>query len=420
MTAQPTTEGRTLNIDTPDWSEPLLEHKRYKGAKGGRSSGKSHERAESMVEALIMNPNTQAVCVREIQKSLKYSAKKLIESKIEKMGVSHLFEITLTEIRRRGGKGLIIFIGMQDHTADSIKSLEGFDLVWCEEAQSLSKRSIALLTPTFRKDTCELWFTWNPDDEADAVEQLFRDLLEMDSIEGIGGESEKCVLVHVNYDDNPWCPTVMREEAEHNKKRDYEAYSHVWLGMYNTKSEAQVFAGHFRIDEFEPADDWDGPYYGMDFGFSADPTCFVRCWIYGNTLYIDQDAGDVGLELDKISAFFQNHDPRVLNYACRADSSRPESISYLRRHGLPRIEAVKKWPGSVEDGVAYLKSFDEIVIHVRCENMAEEARLYSYKVDKRSGDVTPDIVDDWNHRWDAVRYALQPMIKKLNVIFETL
>lgn len=419
MTAQRTDEF-VLDIDTPEWSVPLLDHYRYKGAKGGRSSGKSHERAESLVEALIMDPNKQAVCVREIQKSLKYSAKKLIESKIKKMGVSHLFEITLTEIRRRGGEGLIIFIGMQDHTADSIKSLEGFDIVWCEEAQNLSKRSIALLTPTFRKDTCELWFTWNPENPDDAVEQLFRDLLDMESIEGVGGQSAKCVLVHVNYDGNPWCPTVMREEAEHLATRDYEAYSHIWLGMYNTKSDAQIFAGHFRLDEFEPQQHWEGPYYGIDFGFSSDPTCFVRCWIGGRTLYIDQDAGDVGLELDRMSAFFQKHDPKILNHASRADSARPESISYLRRHGIPRIEAVKKWPGSVEDGIAYLKSFDEIVIHTRCKAMAEEARLYSYKVDKRSGDVLTDIVDAFNHRWDAVRYALQPMIKKLNVIFETL
>lgn len=421
MTAQ------KMEIATPRWSVPMLQHKRFKGEKGGRGSGKSHERAEALVEQLVVglsnDPNLQAVCVREIQKSLKYSAKKLIEQKISDLGVGGLFEITQTEIRRRGGDGLVIFIGMQDHTADSIKSLEGFDIVWCEEAQSLSHRSIELLTPTFRQDHCELWFTWNPDDANDAVEKLFRDELGVDDIEATKHtvwESEDCVLVHVNIHDNPFAPDVLKKEAEKMRKRDYEAYSHVWLGGYNRKSDAQVFKDKWRVDEFEPQDNWDGPYYGIDFGFSSDPSCFVRCWIGGNTLYIDQDAGKVGLELDNMSTFFQRHDPKILHYTNRADSARPETISYLSRHGLPRIVAVKKWPGSVEDGVEFIKSFDEIVIHTRCADMQEEARLYSYKVDKKSGDILPDIVDAWNHRWDAVRYALQPLIKQQSLIFESL
>lgn len=142
----------TLKIETPRWSVPLLRPNRIKGAKGGRSSGKSHTFAEMLVEEHIHDKDLQSVCIREIQKSLKFSAKKLIESKIREFGVSHLFEITLTEIRRVDGQGLIIFQGMQDHTADSIKSLEGFDRAWVEEAQSISKRSLELLEPTIRKD----------------------------------------------------------------------------------------------------------------------------------------------------------------------------------------------------------------------------------------------------------------------------
>ena len=120
---------------------------RYKGAWGGRASGKSHEFAGMVVEEMIANPDCSVVCVREIQKSLALSAKKLIEAKIEAFGVGHLFEILKTEIRRIGGKGMCIFVGMQDHTADSVKSLEGFDIAWIEEAQSLSQRSLDLLRP---------------------------------------------------------------------------------------------------------------------------------------------------------------------------------------------------------------------------------------------------------------------------------
>jgi len=417
MTAQ---KAHVLAIDTPRWALPLLNPKRIKGAKGGRSSGKSHERIESAVEAMIIDRDYQIVCIREIQKSLKYSAKKLFESKIVKMGVAHLFEITQTEIRRRGGEGLVIFVGMQDHTADSIKSLEAFDLALCEEAQSLSKRSLELLIPTIRKDTSELWFIWNPDQPDDAVELLFKGELRVADIEGRSLTGDDCEMIHVNYLENPWCPEVMKKEAAKMLKRDPEAHAHVWLGGYNTKSKAQIFAGRWRVDEFEPVHAWGAPLYGMDFGFSNDPTCFVRCWIHNNVLYIDQDAGRTGLELDNTAKYFADADPRVVKNAMRADSSAPQSISYLRRHGLPRIEGVKKWPGSVEEGVEFIKTFDEIVIHTRCKAMQDEARLYSYKIDKRTGDVQPEIVDDFNHRWDAVRYALQPIIKQKSIIFESL
>lgn len=403
-----------LQIDTPEWSLPLLEHARFKGAKGGRSSGKSHERAEAAVEAIVMNPDCKIVCIREIQKSLKFSAKALIESKIRKMGVSHLFEITVTEIRRQGrnamaepATGIIIFQGMQDHTADSIKSLEGFDIAWCEEAQSLSKRSIELLVPTIRKDGSELWFTWNPDQPEDAVEELFKD-------------NAAATVVHVNFTENPFCPEVMKEEAARMLKKDPEAYNHVWLGGFNVKSDSQIFKGRWRVDDFEPENHWNGPYYGMDFGFSNDPTVMVRCWINDNRLMIDIDSGQTNLDLDRTASYFTKADPQVVKHTIRADSARPESISFLKRHGLPYIEAVKKWPNSVEDGIEFLKTFDEIVIHERCEHMQQEARLYSYKIDKKTGDILPVIIDEFNHRWDAVRYALAPLIKQNTVIFEAL
>ena len=390
--------SNALQIATPRWALPLLNPSRYKGAHGGRASGKSHFFAELLVEEHIRYPDMQSVCIREIQRSLKFSAKKLIEGKIHDLGVSHLFDITQTEIRRIGGRGIIIFEGMQDHTADSIKSLEGFERAWVEEAQSLSARSVELLIPTIRAPGSEIWFSWNPDQPDDAVESLFEN-------------NPDAIRVQVNYTDNPWCPQEMIDLAEWQRRSDYERYAHIWLGGYNTKSESQIFAGRWRVDEFEPRPQWDGPYYGADFGFANDPTCFVRCWIDGNTLHIDQDAGKAGLELDDTAEYFKRHDPGMDQHTMRADSARPESISYLKRHGLPRITAVDKWSGSVEDGIEHLKTYDEIVIHSRCREMQEEARLYSYKVDKRTGDVLPKVEDKNNHRWDAVRYALAPLIR---------
>lgn len=391
-----------LEIGTPRWALPLLKAARYKGAKGGRSSGKSHFFAESLVERLVYSPDEQWVCIREIQKSLKFSAKKTIENKIKKLGVGGLFEVTLTEIRRRGHDGIIIFQGMQDHTAESIKSLEGFDGAWIEEAQSLSARSLELLIPTIRKPGSELWFSWNSDQPDDAVEVLFR-------------ENPKAVLVHVNYIDNPWCPDEMIELAGWQRQTDYDRFVHIWLGGYNLKSEAQVFGGKYRAEEFEVPSKrkgWDGPYYGLDWGFSQDPTAGLRTWVNGDKLMIDYEYAKVGLELDETAQSLIKAIPDIEKHTVRADNARPESISYVRRKGLPLIEGAKKGKGSVEDGIQFIKSFKEIVIHPRCKKTLEEFRLYRYKVDRLSGNVLPDLVDEHNHLIDSLRYALEPIMRR--------
>lgn len=176
-----------------------------------------------VVEEMVADQDCSVVCVREIQKSLALSAKKLIEAKIEEFGVGHLFEITKTEIRRLGGKGLCIFVGMQDHTADSVKSLEGFDIAWIEEAQSLSQRSLDLLRPTIRKEGSQIWATWNPRRRSDPIERLLR---------GPRGERPDAIVVRANYTDNPFLPETMRLEAEDAKVIDPEGFGHTWLGEY--------------------------------------------------------------------------------------------------------------------------------------------------------------------------------------------
>lgn len=392
-----------LDIATPRWSMPLLEPRMYKGAKGGRASGKSHFFAESVVEACVTNPDCSVVCIREIQKSLKYSAKRLIEGKISKLGVSHLFKITNTEISRVDGTGVIIFQGMQDHTAESIKSLEGFDIAWCEEAQSLSARSIELLLPTMRKDSSEVWFSWNPDQPDDPVEKLFAEAV----------NDPDMVVVHVNFTDNPFCPEKSKKDAARSKRVDPDAYAHVWLGGYNTKSDDQVLAGKWSIDEFTvAANDWDGPYYGADWGFSTDPNTLLECYIdsVSNILYITREAYKHGVEIVDTPAFFDQVEG-AKNSTVRADNARPEIISHMQKNGYPRVEAVEKWPGSVEDGISTLRGFDKIVIHTGCEKTQEEARLWKYKRDRLTNDVTTKLIDKHNHCWDAVRYALAPLIK---------
>ena len=391
-----------LQIKTPRWTKPLFQGEdgspRYRGAKGGRASGKSHFFAEAIIERMLMNPKLRVVCIREVQRSLKFSAKQLLEDKINTLGVTHLFEVQSSEIKSLRGDGIIIFQGMQDHTADTIKSLEGFDIAWCEEAQSLSKRSIELLDPTMRKAGAELWFSWNPRNPTDAVEQVFED-------------SDNSVLVHVNYDQNPFVPQSMRDLAESQRERDYERYTHIWLGEYETVNEAQVFYDKWQVDEFTPDSTWQGPYLGVDFGFRPDPLVAVKCWVNDETLYIEQEAYGVGIEIDDTHSFITRHIPDFDRYVCRADSAEPKTISYLQRHGFPRMEGVKKWPNSIQEGIRFIRGFKSVIIHPSCKGAIDDFRLYSHKTDKLSGDIMPDVVDANNHAPDAVRYAIAPLIK---------
>lgn len=386
-----------LNLKTPEWAEPLLVRLRYKGVKGGRGSGKSHFLAEGVVEGMVYDPNCSVVCIREIQKSLKYSAKRLIEEKIQSLGVQHLFDVTQTEIRRKDGAGICIFVGMQDHTADSIKSLEGFDIAWVEEAQSLSARSLKLLRPTIRKQGSEIWFSWNPDQPTDPVDEFF------------ANPPENAVVVHVNSEDNPWLPETLRIERESDRVRmSPEDYAHVWEGEHNMKSDALIFKDKFKIEDFEPLENWN-PLHGLDWGFSQDPTAAVRCYVEDEIMYIRHEAGRVGLELDDTPNFLMRNIPGIENYKIRADNARPESISFVRRKGLPGTVGEPKL--KIEDGISWIKSLKKIIIHPDCRETIKEFRLYKYKVDKRTGDVLPVIEDKYNHYIDAIRYAVKPLIK---------
>lgn len=397
-----------INLNTAPIFEPLLYEKRYKGAKGGRGSGKSHFFAECVIEKLILNPNARIVCIREIQRSLKFSSKSVIENKIKSLGVSDFFDITLTEIRVKNGDGLVIFQGMQDHTADSIKSLEGFDVAWVEEAQNLSKRSLELLRPTIRKENSELWFSWNPENETDAVDSFFKQMKK--------NKASDFVLITANFYDNPFLPDELKKEQEYDRQYNPATYDHIWLGGYNTKSDAQIFKGKFEISDFE-TNNLNTFYHGLDFGFANDPTAAVRCYIKDEILYVSDEAGLVGLELDATCDFLKERINGIEKYVIRADNARPESISYLKRHGLPLITATQKGKGSVEDGIEFIKSFKKIIIHERCTQIAKEFRFYSYKTDPHTGDILPQILDENNHYIDALRYALEPLIKNKTSIW---
>lgn len=185
------------------------------------NSGKSHFFAEMVVERSVQTPAYRTVCVREVQKSLRESVKLLIEDKIRTMGVGPLFNIRYESIVTPGD-GLILFQGMQDHTAESIKSLEGFDVAYMEEAQTITKRSLEYLRPTIRKPDSEIWAAWNPRHASDPIDEFFR------------GEAPPpdSVCVEANYMDNPFFPEVLEIERAFDEKNNRHRYGHIWLGDY--------------------------------------------------------------------------------------------------------------------------------------------------------------------------------------------
>lgn len=208
-----------MRIDVAPALSPLLKPARYKGAWGGRGSGKSHFFAEQLIAKAYGLP-IRAVCIREVQNSIRDSVRQLLVDKIQKLDMGNRFEVLDSEIRGKSGS-LITFKGMQSYNAENIKSLEDYDIAWVEEAQTLSQRSLDLLRPTLRADGSELWFSWNPRHRTDPVDVFFRK-----------NPHPGAVSVLVNWRDNPWFPAELQKEMEFDFSVDPEKAEHVWEGAY--------------------------------------------------------------------------------------------------------------------------------------------------------------------------------------------
>lgn len=394
MAATSTPQGRIIELPLARVYLPFLQPARYKGAWGGRGSAKSHEFAKNVLKLCIEKPGTRFVCVREVQRTLEQSVKRLLEDKIKTYKLENDFKVSNTQIATPGD-GVIIFQGMQDHTAESIKSLEGFNGAWVEEAQTVSDRSLTLLRPTIREPNSELWFSWNPRHATDPVDRLLRG----------PDKPPNSIVIGSSYRDNPWFPDVLRSEMEWDQRRDPEKFAHVWLGEYERHSESRVFK-NWVIEDFDTPDTASF-LYGGDWGYSIDPSVLVRMFVVGRKLYIDREAYKIGVEIDHLPALFDTV-PGSRDWVITADSARPETISYLQRHGFPKLIAAIKGKDSVKEGVIFLQNFD-IVIHPRCIHTADEFTMYSYHVDKLTGLVTPVLEDKKNHVIDSVRYAVEKL-----------
>lgn len=338
------------------------------------------------------------LCAREIQNSIQDSVHRLLCDQIALLGVQRYFDIGQREIKAKMGGGFI-FEGLR-HNITKIKSMEGLDAVWVEEAEKVSHPSWEVLIPTLRKPGSEIWVSFNPNEETDPTYVRF-----------IKNPPPGAKIVEINWRDNPWFPDDLRAEMQYLASIDPDAYQHVWEGKCKIRGDSQVLNGKWHIESFSPEKGWDGPYLGADWGFAKDPTTLVKCWIWNRCLWVEHEAYGIGVDIDRTAALFDSV-PDARRYTIRADNARPETISYMQRHGYPQVLGVTKWPGSVEDGIAAMRSFDKIIIHPRCRKTADEARLYRYKVDRLTEDVLPVVEDMHNHCIDAIRYAIEPLIKK--------
>jgi phage terminase large subunit len=391
-----------MRAEFPEKLQFLFDPARYKVAYGGRGGAKSWGFSRALLIQGAMGIE-RILCTREFQNSIRESVHHLLAMQVEMLGLEQFYSVNQTEIRGANGTEFI-FSGIASNPT-KIKSMEGITKCWVEEAERVSEDSWKILIPTIRQEGSEIWVSFNPDKASDATYRRF-----------ILSAPPGAAVVSINWRDNPWFPEELRKEKDYLARVDFDAYMHIWEGGINERSNSLVLGGKCAVKDFEVGLDWDGPYFGADWGFSQDPSVLVKSYIHDHKLYVRNEAWGIGVEIDKTPELFDRV-PDSRKHVIRADSSRPETISYLRRRGFQKLRGAEQWSGSVEDGVAFLRSFEQIVIHPDCRHMIDEANTYSYKRDRLNGDILTDIVDASNHVVDALRYSLEPICKAGNMGF---
>lgn len=392
-----------LEYTYPPIFEPLTATARYKGAHGGRGSGKSHFFALLLVARAYTQP-TRAVCIREVQDTIKDSVRQLLVDKIASLGIGSWFEILESEIRCTLNGSLIIFRGMQSYNADNIKSLENFDIAWVEEAQALSERSFDLLRPTIRAENSELWFSWNPRHKSDVVDVFFRGPKKFPG----------AICVEANWTDNPWFPDVLKLEKDANYVADPDKAENVWGGGYETITEGAYYARLIiqaqkdgRIRDFEI--DRDLPVHtAWDLGKGErNPIwCFqVKDGVpyIVDILIPETDELTDWVEWLKARAYhgvdYVPHDIVVQEWG--TTRTRYETLQRLGRRPA-RVAAV-----SVQDGrAAARETIARAIFHkTKAEQGIEGLRHYRREWDSELGRFKDNPVKDWaDHIADGFRY----------------
>lgn len=403
----------TLRVEVPRKLKPLLAPRRYKGAYGGRGGAKSHFFAEQIIVRCLIQP-TRVVCIREVQNSIKDSVRQLLIDKIEKLGLLQTFDVLESEIRGPGGSQ-IVFKGMQSYNAANIKSLEGYDIAWVEEAQTLSQHSLDLLRPTLRKDGSELWFSWNPRFKTDPVDQFFRK-----------NPPDDAVSVLINWRDNPWFPDVLRKEMEHDFQTDPDKAEHIWNGAYGFGQGAilarwvAIAERNGRITDVKADPDGAPIMVSSDIGFRDT----AGWWFWQPQLggykvlkYIGEsgfDADDwipqLQKEIEAIGAplgrIWLPHDARAKTF----QSKHTTVDKFLTAFGAGKVAVVPQTKKldqiSAARTVINKCEFDRDA----CEEGLDGLRAWEYEYNEETGVFSREPVHNWaSHPSDAFAYGCQVM-----------
>ena len=383
-------------IEFPPKLDNILYWKeRYIDLEGGRGSGKSWSLGLALLCFAIQNKE-RILCTREIQKTIRDSVHKLLSDTISRMGWDMMFDIKNDSIKSLNGSEFI-FKGLHNN-AEGIKSTEGITKCWVEEAHRASRQSLDILIPTVREKGSLIYFSYNPTNEDDPVH-----------VDYTLSNREDVRHVQMNYVDNPWFPDVLKSEMEWDRAHDLDKYYHIWEGQCVKHSQSQIFYGKWVIEDFlTPEDSFF--LFGADWGFSTDPTTLIRCFEKDKKLYIDQEFWGLGVELEQIAQNFIRIEFSN-KYLIKADSSRPDTISYLQRHGFPLMRPAIKGKNSIEDGIEFLKNYEKIIVNPRCIHTIDEFKTYCYKIDPLTNAITRIILDKNNHLMDSLRYAVEDRMR---------
>lgn len=367
---------------------------RYKVFYGGRGGAKSWQFADALITRALER-KTRILCARELQVSISDSVHRLLCDRIAARGLSAEFIITQTSIMAKNGSEFL-FKGLR-HNISEIKSLEGVDIVWVEEAQKVSRESWNVLLPTIRKEGSEIWISFNPGTPGDPTWEMF-----------VLHPRPGSLVVKVTWRDNPWFPATLNAERLACLALDPDNYAWIWEGEPRVITEAQIMRGRWRVEDFAIPKDGVRWFTGADWGFASDPSVLVRAYIHKDRdrgveeIRVCHEAWGLGVEVDHLPALFDQV-PQARIWPIAADAARPELIRYMRRRGFI-VKPAPKWAGSIEDGIATLRRYG-LVIHPSCPHTAEEARLYCYKTDPLTNEILPVIVDKNNHCMDSLRYG---------------
>lgn len=394
-------EQQTLKF--PAKLKPLFTPARYKEVHGGRGSGKSWGVGRTLI-SIGCNKPLRILCARETQKSIRDSVHRLLVDQIANMDVAHLYQIQQVQITGLNGTQFV-FVGLSDLTADTIKSFEGFDIVWIEEAQTVSDRSWTILIPTIRKAGSEIWLTWNPELDTDPTWVRFIENAPPDTIH-----------IEMNWRDNPWFSEVLQLERQHDAKtlKQYE-YEWIWEGKCKPAISGAIYADELanmfadgRVGQFPVSPNL--PVFAVfDLGWN-DKTAIIVFQRQISALRIVDYIEDSHKTIDWYSGELRSKAYRVQELYLPHDGAHNHLTGQSTQRALEELRwRVTVLPiKDVEEGIRQARmGFRQLYIDNRCARLVECLKRYRRVIPAGTQEAAKPMHDEFSHGADATRYMFQ-------------